>query len=61
MNEKVMQELMKIEEQIEKIRAEHPEAENTTLPTQYEISTRTKKNLEILEDAPFAIEDWAQE
>lgn len=61
-NDKVMQELVSIEEKIEEIRTSHPEAE-TTEPgkSTFTISKRSISSIEFLEDNEVDFDDWAKD
>lgn len=56
-----MQELVKIEGELETLKAENPNAESEDLPKEFTLNPKTISNLQILEDVPFEVEEWEKE
>lgn len=56
-----MQELVKIEGELDTLKSENPNAENEDLPKDFTLNPKTISNLQILEDVPFEVEEWEKE
>lgn len=56
-----MSKLVEVEDSLETLKGQHPGAEDEELPTEFSMTSKTKGNLEILEDAPFELAEWERE